>query len=488
MINQELVKYIQQQLQEGVDKEEIKRVLITQGWQEVDINEGFSEQGGNVSDGVNPAKPEIADNAVITETADPILSKKPINIRPRRSKQLITIVALVVVLILATGVGAWYYLRPQKSLYEQTVEQIEDLTSEEGQFENDMLKSFITENLIRGLNHIVTGLFVFVETNKIYPKKLKELDSLPPEIKQSIEEGIINYMYAYSSDGQCYHIGVKLEESNSVLEHDTDLDSVAEGYINGFSGADPVYDMVSCEGVKNILKEINETPIPISNVNLLKNIQEALELEFIENRQFPIRLDEVSVNDDTTQAIKDGGFLYTYSYDRKYYHIGVLVETDSIVLNNDDDFNSLEHRDIWLAEKFDGTDPIYDLVSDNYRQLLEDQVRSGDIFSLDSALQMYHDFNGNYPKNLEKLIEYLIEAGLIRMLSEGILERAETNNYMYAVSKDNNEFHLGGVVDPDINEISKDRLNNDDDFNSIEAGFENGFDGADPVYDIHGGM
>lgn len=42
MINQQLLEYIRQQLAAGVAKEEVKKALATQGWNEQDINEGFA--------------------------------------------------------------------------------------------------------------------------------------------------------------------------------------------------------------------------------------------------------------------------------------------------------------------------------------------------------------------------------------------------------------------------------------------------------------
>ena len=41
MINQELLDYVKQQLQQGVSKEQIKGSLMGNGWQESDINEAF---------------------------------------------------------------------------------------------------------------------------------------------------------------------------------------------------------------------------------------------------------------------------------------------------------------------------------------------------------------------------------------------------------------------------------------------------------------
>lgn len=42
MTNQQLLDYIKQQLQQGVSREIITNNLISQGWQQPDVNEAFS--------------------------------------------------------------------------------------------------------------------------------------------------------------------------------------------------------------------------------------------------------------------------------------------------------------------------------------------------------------------------------------------------------------------------------------------------------------
>lgn len=50
MINQQLLDYIKQQLQQGVSREVISSNLISQGWQQQDVNEAFSQATGqNIS-------------------------------------------------------------------------------------------------------------------------------------------------------------------------------------------------------------------------------------------------------------------------------------------------------------------------------------------------------------------------------------------------------------------------------------------------------
>ena len=47
MINQQILDYIKQQLQQGVSREQIKSSLMTNGWSESDINEAFTSLSNN---------------------------------------------------------------------------------------------------------------------------------------------------------------------------------------------------------------------------------------------------------------------------------------------------------------------------------------------------------------------------------------------------------------------------------------------------------
>ena len=49
MINQQILDYIKQQVQQGVSREQIKSSLMTNGWQASDIEEGFNAIGSGSS-------------------------------------------------------------------------------------------------------------------------------------------------------------------------------------------------------------------------------------------------------------------------------------------------------------------------------------------------------------------------------------------------------------------------------------------------------
>ena len=220
MVNQELIKYIKQQLQSGVDKEEIKQALLAQGWQEVDINEGFSQQEGGTSEAVGQVKTvnqEKSETADIVEDsgADNIVTvdntestKKPVNIK------LITIVALVVVLISATGVGAWYVMvkdkvgdvikvEENKEIDKELYKDWQTYRSEEYEFEIKYPLEWDFEEL-------------FGTTVNFYPldtKKISEIHDYPMRVNFiKIKEG--NVLYLLNSE---------LERKQYILDNGVEI-------------------------------------------------------------------------------------------------------------------------------------------------------------------------------------------------------------------------------------------------------------------------
>lgn len=60
MINQQLLEYIKQQSAQGVSKEDIKKVLLDNGWQENDIDETFAAATSNSGASLPPQAPNTA--------------------------------------------------------------------------------------------------------------------------------------------------------------------------------------------------------------------------------------------------------------------------------------------------------------------------------------------------------------------------------------------------------------------------------------------
>lgn len=107
MVNQKLLDYIKQQLQQGFNREQIKRSLSETGWQEADINEAFT-----LIDSPNVSIPPEG-------MPSQLLSALPQQPERRINKTLLVVVLIIGVLILGGGAfGYFYYFRetPEKVL------------------------------------------------------------------------------------------------------------------------------------------------------------------------------------------------------------------------------------------------------------------------------------------------------------------------------------------------------------------------------------
>ena len=60
MINQQMLDYIKQQMQQGVSQEQIKNSLMANGWQQQDIEEGFNNIVAQNTPGSFSALPVVA--------------------------------------------------------------------------------------------------------------------------------------------------------------------------------------------------------------------------------------------------------------------------------------------------------------------------------------------------------------------------------------------------------------------------------------------
>jgi hypothetical protein len=122
MINQELIKYIEIQLQQGLSKEQINSSLIAVGWSEKDINEAYSF--------LSDTTPQP-----VTQTESPAPTDSP---KKNKKKIVGIIIGVVLFLVLAGGVSGYffYYLSPARILG-KTVENLQDIKSLEysGQLE-----------------------------------------------------------------------------------------------------------------------------------------------------------------------------------------------------------------------------------------------------------------------------------------------------------------------------------------------------------------
>lgn len=134
-------------------------------------------------------------------------------------------------------------------------EQIESMEELERQLANpspefekqmeDMKNMGLSASKVNILEDIQIPLKFYFDDNDFYPESLNNLD-----VNSDLEESIREYgiLYAYSKDKKKYHVGIKLDkEDYPGFGKDKDFNSKTEGFINGFDGADPIYDLVPYE-------------------------------------------------------------------------------------------------------------------------------------------------------------------------------------------------------------------------------------------------
>lgn len=107
MINQQLLDYIKQQLQQGTDREKINNSLMANGWQVSDIKEAFDSIIPS-NQPVQPTSPNIS-----TPQSFSTFSPQPQN---GMSKTLLAVILIVGVLIVGGGAFAYfnYFQSPEK--------------------------------------------------------------------------------------------------------------------------------------------------------------------------------------------------------------------------------------------------------------------------------------------------------------------------------------------------------------------------------------
>jgi len=130
MVNQQLLNYIKQQLQQGVSREIITNNLISQGWQQSDVNEGFSS-----IDSFNTSSQISSPQSFST------LPQQP---ERKGNKTLLAIISIIGALIIGSGVfGYFYYFQetPEKVIEKMRTRLTEVKTLE---YQGDVKTEFTT--------------------------------------------------------------------------------------------------------------------------------------------------------------------------------------------------------------------------------------------------------------------------------------------------------------------------------------------------------
>jgi len=101
---------------------------------------------------------------------------------------------------------------------------------------------------INNIKSLQTALEKYYANKLVYPTKLSQL---APSFMYLVPKYSSNedYLYAYypADKPTKYHLGAKLGGKNPadtrIFSQDADFNSNQAGYVNGFDGADPVYDL-----------------------------------------------------------------------------------------------------------------------------------------------------------------------------------------------------------------------------------------------------
>lgn len=103
---------------------------------------------------------------------------------------------------------------------------------------------------VGNVKFIQAGLERYFNDHRVYPKKLEDMVPQYLRILPQFETGK-NYLYAYNPADKlsAYHLGAALGGRNpsdvKSFAEDSDFNSKKAGWQGGFSGTDPVYDLVS---------------------------------------------------------------------------------------------------------------------------------------------------------------------------------------------------------------------------------------------------
>jgi len=140
MINQQLLDYIKQQLQQGASREIITNNLISQGWQQSDVNEAFVSIN-------SPISPTPQENIATQQFST--MSQQP---KPRINKALLVVISILGILIIGGGAfGYFYYLRetPEKVIEKMRTRLTEVKTLE---YQGEIKAEVTTPDLLGGGN------------------------------------------------------------------------------------------------------------------------------------------------------------------------------------------------------------------------------------------------------------------------------------------------------------------------------------------------
>ncbi len=126
--------------------------------------------------------------------------------------------------------GKW---KVDLKLAESYYNEAENLASIEVDAEGSELELYL-------MGKIKPVLQAYKKSHGNYPSSLEKILITYPALKDYLDM----FYYAVSSDGIKCHYGIEVYDDEAQLAKDSDFDSLAEGFDNGFEGDDPIYDIV----------------------------------------------------------------------------------------------------------------------------------------------------------------------------------------------------------------------------------------------------
>jgi len=166
------------------------------------------------------------------------------------------LLAIIVVLVLgAVGYGIYYgsskRSAPAPQQAPQNAKPSVSKMAEEKKRTEEILKTDPTDPVhVANLKYIQGALDKYFNDRRQYPKTLGELAPMYVKVlpKYSSKQ---DYFYAYSpaDKPQLYHLGTLLGGRNTAspeaFKNDSDFDSAKAGWVGGFNGLDPIYDLTN---------------------------------------------------------------------------------------------------------------------------------------------------------------------------------------------------------------------------------------------------
>ncbi|GMX58920.1 MAG: hypothetical protein MCSN_5740 [Candidatus Microsyncoccus archaeolyticus] len=388
MINQDLINYIQKKLESSSTKEEIKEILLQNGWKEEKINEAFMFLKLNELE--ERIEPQITITKKMNSSKPSILDFPELPSVPTKQKRKNPIPLIIILLILAGTVFAYYYLKEPLLIFSKAIDKTTEIKSLET---NNELNIIIDDELLNQLKQdynaeikkeyiLNYGLsFDFIDSQNIKAKSNISFDNNSINADFAVLNnalyGIINNFNIDSSS-----FGFPQEQAQLFLNR----------WIKMPLNINPVLTQEYQTEYKNIVEIIKKHPQLIKNISRLpgeKNIVH-YKLEINKNELINILNNYAAsqgkqIPEEESNRIKEA---------LKYF-----------------DINNFE---IWINKKDNYITKIAIDVKINNLSLIETETKTGGI-RIQYAISIY---NHNNPLNFSEPENYINLEDLIILNSE----------------------------------------------------------------------